>query len=100
MKNMGTIRLVNMKGALLGPLVAQLLLLMLAALILDGGIIASFCMAGAVAHWVMVTYLAIRRRDALTRVDQILVRLGFVIFTVVAIVLVILVGLVAAWLDL
>ena len=95
MKTRPTMRLADMRGALVGPFVAQILLLLFTSMILDGGVLASYCMAGAAAHWVMVAYLAVRRRNALTEMDQILVKIGFVLLTLVGIVVVGLVGLVA-----
>ncbi|OGV70178.1 MAG: hypothetical protein A2283_24145 [Lentisphaerae bacterium RIFOXYA12_FULL_48_11] len=78
------LRLAEMKGALLGPFAAQVIIVVFAAMILDGGVIASFCLAGIAAHWLMVAYLAFRRRDALTEMDQIFVKVGFVLFTLIA----------------
>ena len=75
-----TARLADMSGALGGSLLAQVCFLALTALILDGGMLASLCMAGMVGHWSLVAYFAVRRRNALTEVDQALMKVGFVLF--------------------
>ena len=65
-----TIRLSDMSGALGGSLLAQVCFLAVSALILDGGMLTSLCMAGMVGHWLLVACFAVRRRDALTEADQ------------------------------
>lgn len=80
-----TARLADMRGAMCGSLLAQGCFLAFSALILDGGALAFLCMAGMVGHWSLVAYFAIRRRNALTEVDQALVKAGFVLFALLII---------------
>lgn len=60
--------------------VVQCILALFAGLILDGG----ECLAGLaffiVVHWIVVLIVAARRFDCLTRVDVILVRMGFLLY--------------------
>ncbi len=75
-------RLVELKRALFGSLVAQTVLLLAASLITDGGVVAFWCMVAIAVHWGLVGYLALRRPQALTPGDQTLMKLGFLIFGV------------------
>jgi len=63
----------------------QVVILMLTALLLDGGFCARICGAAMVGYWLMVGWFALRRRDALTKADVILIRSGFFIWVMLSI---------------
>jgi len=79
-----TWRTLELRGALLGPFVVQVLFMALSALILDGGFCASIVMAAIVGHWLMILWIALRRRNALTKLDTILIRVGFFVWLLIA----------------
>ena len=69
----------------LGYLVAvQVALLLLTALLLDGGYCGQICLCAIVGYWLMVGWLAMRRRNALTKTDTILIRAGFFLWLAIA----------------
>ena len=63
---------------LLFPLAQQLAVLGMASLILDGGMILQVFSYAALAYWVSVAIILIRRRRQLTSFDRIVIRIGFV----------------------
>lgn len=79
-----TFRLQELRRQLIIPVILQLLMLLLASLILDGGVILRLCTIAVIGHWITVLYLALRRRNKLTEVDTMLIRWGFLFFLVVA----------------
>jgi hypothetical protein len=58
---------------------------MMTALLLDGGYCSAICEGAMVGYWLMVGWLAIRRRNALTAVDVVLIRSGFLLWLVIAV---------------
>jgi hypothetical protein len=61
------------------PLVQQLVVLGMASLILDGGVILQVFSYAALAYWVGVVIILFRRRKQLTPVDRIIIRVGFLV---------------------
>jgi len=84
MNDKTTWRDLELRGALLGPFVVEIIFLAVSTLIFDGGICASIVMAAIVGHWLMVLWIALRRRKALTKIDVILIRAGFFIWLLIA----------------
>jgi hypothetical protein len=73
--------------SLLFPLVQQLVVLGMASLILDGGMILQVFSYAAVAYWVCVAVIMIRRRRQLTPIDKIVIRIGFLAACAISVVL-------------
>lgn len=69
------------------PLVQQLVVLGMAGLILDGGMILQVFSYAALAYWVCVVIILIRRRRQLTQVDRIVIRIGFLVACAISAVL-------------
>lgn len=61
------------------PLVQQLVVLVMSSLILDGGVIFQVFSYAALAYWVCIAIILIRRRRQLTPVDRIVIRIGFLV---------------------
>ena len=65
-------------------LVTQSIVLVLESMILDGGGIAQVCFYAFVAFWTGVLVLCFRRRGALSRVDLLLIRYGYILVCVIS----------------
>jgi hypothetical protein len=65
-------------------LVQQVLILVLAGMILDGGDILQICVAALLAFWCGVAVIRWRRPQAPTRLDLILIEGSYVVLCVVA----------------
>ena len=65
-------------------LAQQGVLLGITALILDGGFTFRVCLAAAIAHWVAVTIVVIRRRTSPTMLDVGVLKFGFLFCFVLA----------------
>jgi hypothetical protein len=87
-------RLRDVHGGLVQPVLGQIVLCILAALMLDGGITQSLVFIGVVLHWSVVGFLALRRPHSLTKGDVVLVRYGFLLYSGSAFVLYVLAALV------
>jgi hypothetical protein len=61
-------------------LLIQVVLLMLTGLLLDGGYCGRICGCAMGGYWLMVGWLALRRRNTLTKTDTVLIRSGFLIW--------------------
>ncbi|MBN1673608.1 MAG: hypothetical protein JXR37_21355, partial [Kiritimatiellae bacterium] len=72
-----TWRIQELHGALVTPFVIQIVFMILASMILDGGLCASIVMGAIIGHWLLVLWIALRRRNALTKADTVLIRSGF-----------------------
>ena len=64
---------------LLAPLLQQFTLLVLGLLILDGGVILKHTLVAMLAYWIAVLLVAVRRHHQQARVDQWLIRYGFLV---------------------
>ena len=74
-------------AGLVYPLAQQFIVLGFASLILDGGTILQIFTYAAVAHWACIAIILIRRRTQLTRIDKIVIRVGFVVACAISVVL-------------
>jgi len=63
----------------------QVVLLMLTGLLLDGGYCGRICGCATAGYWLMVGWLALRRRNALTKTDAVLIRSGPIIWLAIAV---------------
>ena len=78
----------NPAGAgLVFPLVQQLIVLGFASLILDGGTMFQVFSYAAVAHWTCMAIILMRRRNRLTPIDKLVIRVGFLVACAVSVVL-------------
>jgi hypothetical protein len=67
--------------------VQQWVVLGMAGLILDGGMILQVFSYAAMAYWVGVVIILIRRRRQLTPIDRIVIRVGFLAACAISVVL-------------
>ena len=68
-------------------MVQQLVVLVIASLVLDGGMIFQVFSYAALAYWVCVGIILIRRRRHLTPIDKIVIRVGFLMACAISVVL-------------
>jgi hypothetical protein len=66
------------------PVVQQVLVLMMASMILDGGMMMQLSGCAALAYWVGFSIIMARRRGRLTQTDAILIRWGFLMLYTVS----------------
>jgi len=78
-------RLSDLHTALGYVVLLQVVILLFTAMILDGGYCGRVCGAAMVGYWLMVGWFAIRRRNALTKADVVLIRSGFLLWLGIAI---------------
>lgn len=69
------------------PLVQQLVVLGMASLVLDGGMILQVFSYAALAYWFCVAIILIRRRRQLTPIDRIVIRIGFLVACAISVAL-------------
>jgi hypothetical protein len=69
------------------PLVQQFVILGMASLILDGGVMLQIFGYAALAYWIGVGIILQRRRTSLTGVDKSVIRLGFLLLCAISLVL-------------
>jgi hypothetical protein len=62
----------------------QLIILLLAGGILDGGVILELCIFAAVAFWIGVAVIWFRRRSNPTRLDLLAIEAGYVVLCVIS----------------
>lgn len=74
----------ELRRSLLFSIVVQLIILLLASLVLDGGHLLRMCLIAVAAHWLTVGIILARRRSALTRADTFMIRLAFLIYIPIA----------------
>jgi len=79
-----TSRLSNLRGPFVFTVLLQVALLVFTSLILDGGQCARLCLAAIAGYWLMIWGITSRRRDALTKIDVTLIRLGFLLWILIA----------------
>jgi len=63
----------------------QFLVLAFTGLTLDGGFSSRMCFHALIGYWLLVGWIALRRREALTTMDAVLIRVGFVLWLPVAV---------------
>ena len=71
-------------SALKMGMIVQFSLLILTALMLDGGWMCRLCIVAVTGHWVGIGIIALRRRCAPTKFDLLFMRYGAVILTIAA----------------
>ena len=71
------------RNAITSAIVQQLIVLVLAAGILDGGDILSFCLVALLAFWIGVVFIRVRRGQTPTKLDLILIRSSYLLLCVV-----------------
>lgn len=68
----------SFKAEVLPALVLEAAILVLASMVLDGGGIARVCLQALVGFWGAVGVLRIRRRGALSGLDVLVIRYGYI----------------------
>jgi hypothetical protein len=81
----GTSRLRELQSTLGWVLLMQIVLLMLTGLLLDGGYCARIWGCAMGGYWLMIGWLALRRRNTLTKTDVVLIRSGPFIWLAIAV---------------
>ena len=79
-----TSRLSELQSPLGWVVLVQVVLLVISGLLLDGGYCSRICVGAMVGYWLMIGWLALRRRNALTKSDTILIRTGFFLWLSIA----------------
>lgn len=80
-----TWRIQELHGALAMPVAMQITFAILAGLILDDGTCGRIVMTAIGGHWLMVAWIALRRPNALTQADTLLIRWGFFLWLPIAV---------------
>ncbi len=75
-----TRRLDEVKKQIIRSAVVQVLVLGLTCLILDDGACFGIALFGVTAHWISAVVIVVRRKNALTQWDVVLLQAGFVLF--------------------
>lgn len=73
-------RLKDLQPAMLNSAAIQAVLLILASLIMDTGILFSYVLFAVAAHWIVFALIALQRRNYLTAADRALLIWGFAIY--------------------
>ena len=63
-------------------IVAQLVVMLLLSLILDGGVLAALCFICIIGHWLTILFVRIRRGKNPTKTDLVMARSGFMLYWV------------------
>ena len=71
-------------SALKTAVIVQMILLVLTALMLDGGQMFRLCLMAVVVHWIGIGIVAVRRGAVPTTLDLLFMRYGAVILTIAA----------------
>jgi hypothetical protein len=71
-------------SAIYSACIQQAIIMILAAMILDGGCIGQVCLSALLAFWGGVLVLRVRTRGALTKTDLMLVRGGYILVCVIS----------------
>jgi hypothetical protein len=78
------LRAETFKQALASAWAQQIVLLLLASSILDGGVVQQVCLFGFAAFWVGVAIIRLRRGSMVTKLDLLLIEAGSVPLCVVS----------------
>jgi hypothetical protein len=73
-----------LEGAIYSAFMQQAIILILAAMILDGGCIGQVCIYAFLGFWGGVFVLRVRTRDVLTKVDLLLIRGGYILVCILS----------------
>jgi len=74
----------QLRGLWLPQILIQIVLFIASAAILDGGFSHAVIVVGIAAHWVLVGVIALRRRNRLSRTDEVIIRAGYVLWSALA----------------
>jgi len=73
-----------LRAAIHSALVQQAIVLLLASMILDGGLLAQICGFAFAAFWAAVGLLKIRRNSFPTKIDLALIRCGYLLVCLIS----------------
>jgi len=71
------------RTAITSAVVQQVIVLVLAALILDGGDLLMFCLVACLAFWAGVVFIRVRRGQTPTKTDLILIRSSYLLLCII-----------------
>ena len=71
------------RAAITSAIVQQVIVLVLASLILDGGDLLMFCLVACLAFWVGVAFVRVRRGSTPTKTDLILIRSSYLLLCII-----------------
>jgi hypothetical protein len=74
----------TVRDCIMLSLAIQMIFLTMGAMLLDGGQVFQIMIYAAVAYWVGLGFMMLRRRGQLTRADKILIRWGFLMLLMVS----------------
>ena len=69
--------------AITSAVVQQVIVLVLASMILDGGDLLAFCLVACLAFWVGVVFIRLRRGQTPTKMDLILIRSSYLLLCII-----------------
>jgi hypothetical protein len=73
-----------LQSAIYSACIQQAIIMILAAMILDGGSIGQVCLYALLGFWGGVFVLRVRRREALTKMDLMLIRGGYILVCIIS----------------
>ena len=71
------------RAAITSAIVQQVIVLVVASLILDGGDLLMFCLVACLAFWTGVIFIRVRRGHAPTKIDLILIRSSYLLLCII-----------------
>lgn len=71
------------RNAIISAIVQQVLVLVLASLILDGGDLLMFCVVACLAFWSGFVFIRVRRGQTPTKIDLILIRASYLALCII-----------------
>jgi hypothetical protein len=77
----------SLQSAIKLAIVQQLIVILVAGSLLDGGVVAQICIYAFAAYWGGTIVILARRRAAPTKLDIILVRSGYLVVCVISFIL-------------
>ena len=80
-----TWRIGELREPFVFSVVVQVCLITLSAFLLDDGALGRLFGTAMAGHWLWVAWLALRRRNHLTKIDTVMIRHGFFLWVVVTI---------------
>src|SRR5262245_20396287 len=71
------------RAAITSAIVQQVIVLVLASLILDGGDLLMFCLVACLAFWTGVIFIRVRRGQTPTKIDLLLIRSSYLLLCII-----------------